>query len=286
MENFAGLSGKYTDYRDAAIAVLPVPYDVTSTWIRGSEKGPEALLEASVALEWYDIETRTQVYEKGIHTCPPVLEDATPEALCEAVRQQVSKLFADGKFPVTIGGNHTVGIGTIRAAAQHFTDLTVLQLDAHSDLRSTYEGSELNHACVMYQAKRLCPITQVGIRSMCDEEVAYYDPERIFFAHKILFEKDWQQRAIQTLSKNVYITIDLDVFDPSVLPSTGTPEPGGLGYYDVLHFLRTVFESRHVVGFDVVELCPNPQNRASDFLAARLIYQLMTYKFKDELKRL
>ena len=138
----------------------------------------------------------------------------------------------------------------------------------------------------MDQAKRLCPITQVGIRSRCDEEVAYYDPERIFFAHKILFEKDWQQRAIQTLSKNVYITIDLDVFDPSVLPSTGTPEPGGLGYYDVLHFLRTVFESRHVVGFDVVELCPNPQNRASDFLAARLLSPLMTYKFQDELKRL
>ena len=260
MENFAGLSGKYTDYKNAAIAVLPVPYDVTSTWIRGSEKGPEALLEASVALEWYDIETRTQVYEKGIHTCPPVLEDATPEALCEAVRKNVSQLFDDGKFPVTIGGNHTVGIGTVRAAAEHYENLTVLQLDAHSDLRSTYEGSELNHACVMYQAKQLCPITQVGIRSMCDEEVAYYDPERIFFAHKILFEKN--------------ITIDLDVFDPSIMPSTGTPEPGGLGYYEVLHFLRTVFESRNVVGFDVVELCPNQINKAPDFLAARLIYQL------------
>lgn len=286
MENFAGLSGKYTDYKNAAIAVLPVPYDATSTWIRGSEKGPEALLEASVALEWYDIETRTQVYEKGIHTCPPVLEDTTPEVLCEAVRKNVSQLFDDGKFPVTIGGNHTVGIGTVRAAAEHYENLTVLQLDAHSDLRSTYEGSELNHACVMYQAKQLCPITQVGIRSMCDEEVAYYDPERIFFAHKILFEKNWKEKAVRTLSENVYITIDLDVFDPSIMPSTGTPEPGGLGYYDVLHFLRTVFELRNVVGFDVVELCPNQINKAPDFLAARLIYQLMTYKFKDELKRL
>lgn len=282
MENFAGLSAAFTDYEKSKIVVLPVPYDATSTWVKGADRGPEALLEASVALEWYDIETKTQVYQQGIHTAPAVLENATPEALCNAVEKRVGKLFADKKFPVTVGGNHTVSIGAIRAAVKACPDVTILQLDAHSDLRSTYEGSELNHACVMYQAKKCAPITQVGIRSMCDEETYYYDPARIFFAHELLFEKNWQKRALKTLGKNVYITIDLDVFDPSVMPSTGTPEPGGLGYYDVLYFLRSVMENHNVIGFDVVELCPNPGNKAPDFLAARLIYQLLTYKFRKQ----
>ena len=131
----------------------------------------------------------------------------------------------------------------------------------------------------MYQARKVAAITQVGIRSMCDEETYYYDPERLFFAHEMLFEKGWQKRAIGTLGRDVYLTIDLDVFDPSVVPSTGTPEPGGLTYYEVLHFLRTVIAERNVVGFDIVELCPNPGARASDFLAARLLYQLLTYRF-------
>ena len=282
MENFAGLSAAFTDYEKSKIVILPVPYDATSTWVKGADKGPEALLEASVALEWYDIETKTQVYQQGIHTAAPVTENTTPELLCQAVEKRVTQLFGDKKFPVTIGGNHTVSIGAIRAAAKFCPDLTILQLDAHSDLRSTYEGSELNHACVMYQAKKCAPVTQVGIRSMSDEETYYYDPTRIFFAHELLFEKNWQKKALKTLGKNVYITIDLDVFDPSVMPSTGTPEPGGLGYYEVLHFLRSVIENHHVIGFDVVELCPNPGNKAPDFLAARLIYQLLTYKFKKQ----
>lgn len=279
MENFAGLSAKFADYDSAAIAVLPVPYDATSTWVRGADKGPEALLAASVALEWYDLETRTEVYRKGIYTCDPVLENQTPEMLCDAVEYRVGKLFDDRKFPVTIGGNHTVSIGAIRAAARRFDDLTILQLDAHSDLRDTYEGSELNHACVMFQAKQLAPITQVGIRSMCIEETPYVDPHRIFYAHDLLFQDDWEARAVNTLGPNVYITIDLDVFDPSIMPSTGTPEPGGLDYYRVLHFLRSVISQRNVVGIDVVELCPNDINKAPDFMAARLIYQLLTYKF-------
>ena len=279
MENFAGLTSPYSDYEFAKAVVVPVPYDATSTWVKGSEKGPEALLDASVALEWYDIETETEGYKNGIHTAEPVLIDETPEALCEAVYDRIVKLVDDKKFPFTIGGNHTVSIGAIRAMAEKYDNLTILQLDAHSDLRPFYEGSELNHACVMYQAQRLCPITQVGIRSMCVEELPYANKDRIFFAHKIMFENDWQERALNTLSENVYITIDLDVIDPSVLPSTGTPEPGGMQYYQVLHFLRSVIERYNVVGVDIVELCPNPKERASDFVAARLAYQLMTYKF-------
>ncbi len=279
MERFAGVPDQYAVYETAKIVVLPVPYDETSSWIKGSDKGPEALLDASVALEWYDIETQTQVYKKGIFTALPITEKSSPELLCNAVQERVTTYLKDGKFPVTIGGNHTVSIGAIRAAASQYADLTILQMDAHSDLRPSYEGSQLNHACVMYQASQLCPITQVGIRSMCEEELGLFKEDRIFYAHAIAGQTDWQQKALQTLSKNVYLTIDLDVFDPSVLPSTGTPEPGGLRYYEVLHFLRSVFAQYNVVGFDVVELCPNPNERASDFLAARLMYQLMTYKF-------
>lgn len=279
MERFAGVPDQYAVYETAKMVVLPVPYDETSSWIKGSDKGPEALLDASVALEWYDIETQTQVYKKGIFTALPITEKSSPELLCNAVQERVTTYLKDGKFPVTIGGNHTVSIGAIRAAASQYADLTILQMDAHSDLRPSYEGSQLNHACVMYQASQLCPITQVGIRSMCEEELGLFKEDRIFYAHAIAGQTDWQQKALQTLNKNVYLTIDLDVFDPSVLPSTGTPEPGGLRYYEVLHFLRSVFAQYNVVGFDVVELCPNPNERASDFLAARLMYQLMTYKF-------
>lgn len=282
MENFAGLTSPYSDYDFAKAVVLPVPYDATSTWVKGSEKGPEALLDASVALEWYDIETETEGYKNGIHTAAPVLTDESPEALCDEVQSRVATLLNDNKFPFTIGGNHTVSIGAIRAMADKFDDLTILQLDAHSDLRPYYEGSELNHACVMYQAQRLCPVTQVGIRSMCVEELPYANKDRIFFAHKLMFDNNWQEKALSTLTKNVYITIDLDVFDPSVLPSTGTPEPGGMQYYQVLHFLRSVIANHNVVGIDIVELCPNASERASDFLAARLAYQLMTYKFLNK----
>nr|MBP6436011.1 agmatinase [Paludibacteraceae bacterium] len=241
MERFAGVPDQYAVYETAKMVVLPVPYDETSSWIKGSDKGPEALLDASVALEWYDIETQTQVYKKGIFTALPITEKSSPELLCNAVQERVTTYLKDGKFPVTIGGNHTVSIGAIRAAASQYADLTILQMDAHSDLRPSYEGSQLNHACVMYQASQLCPITQVGIRSMCEEELGLFKEDRIFYAHAIAGQTDWQQKALQTLSKNVYLTIDLDVFDPSVLPSTGTPEPGGLRYYEVLHFLRSVF---------------------------------------------
>jgi agmatinase len=280
MENFAGFSSPFSDYKTAKFVVVPVPYDATSSWVHGAERGPEKLLEASVQLEWYDTETKTEVYRHGIHTAAPVDEQRSPELLCDAVEQRIGALLDDGKIPVTIGGNHTVSIGAIRAAAKRFPNLTVLQLDAHSDLRRSYEGSPLNHACVMNQAKQVAQITQVGIRSQCIEETDNFDPKRIFWAKDIYFDRDaaWEERAYSTLSQNVYLTIDLDVFDTGILAATGTPEPGGLQYFQVLHFLRPLFERFNVVAFDIVELCPKPNLHASDYLAARLAYQLMTYK--------
>ena len=180
---------------------------------------------------------------------------------------------------MVIGGNHTVSIGAFRAAAETYAGLTILQLDAHSDLRPEYEGSHLNHACAAARAREHAPLVQVGIRSMAAEELPFVDRKRIFYAHELYSDKSLYDRALDLLSGNVYITVDLDVFDPSVMPSTGTPEPGGPDYRELMFFLREVFLKRNVIGFDVVELCPSESNKAPDFMAAKVIYQMLSYKF-------
>jgi len=276
--NFGGNEVVY-NYADSAVIILPVPYDETSTWMRGADKGPDAILEASVNLEFYDIETSSEAHLKGIHTVEPVLEKSTPGKLVNAVYERTAELLSDNKFPVTIGGNHTVPIGSFKAFSEKYKDLTILQLDAHADLRQEYEGSEFNHACAMARAREFAPIVQVGIRSMSESELPYADKERMFFAHQLYYDKSLYNKAIEKLNKNVYITIDLDVFDPSVMPSTGTPEPGGPDYFELMHFLRDVIKKRNVVGFDVVELCPSNTNKSPDFIAAKIIYQLLSYRF-------
>jgi len=276
--NFGGNEVVY-NYHESRIVILPVPYDETSTWIKGADKGPQAILEASVNLEFYDIETRSGVHKKGIYTLEPLTEKSSPEALVNSVFEKVRWLFNEGKFPVIIGGNHTVSIGAAYAAAEFFPDLTVLQLDAHADLRNRYEGSSFNHACVMARIREKAHTVQVGIRSISEEEIHNADWNLIFPAHEIWYDKNLYNRALGLLKENVYITIDLDVFDPSLIPSTGTPEPGGPSYYDIMHFIHKVAENRNVVGFDVVELCPSPQNRAPDFIAAKIIYQTLSYIF-------
>jgi agmatinase len=276
--NFGGNEVVY-NYAESAVIILPVPYDETSTWMRGADKGPDAILEASVNLEFYDIETSSEAHLKGIHTVEPVSEKSTPEKLVNEVYKRTAELLADNKFPVTIGGNHTVPIGTFKAVSEKYKDLTILQLDAHADLRQEYEGSEYNHACAMARAREFAPIVQVGIRSMSEGELPYADKDRMFFAHQLYYDKKLYARAIDQLNSNVYITIDLDVFDPSVMPSTGTPEPGGPDYFELMHFLRDVIKKRNVVGFDVVELCPTNTNKSPDFIAAKIIYQLLSYRF-------
>lgn len=281
MRKYGDFSAAETRYETAAIAILPVPYDGTSTWMKGADKGPEALLEASYNLEFYDIETDSEVYKRGIATLPPVLTNDSPEAMSAEVQRRMESIWDDGKFPVLIGGEHSVSIGAFRAAAKHFPDFSILQLDAHSDMRDVYEGSSHNHACVMARAKEVCDsITQVGIRSQAIEEKKNIHPERIFYAHRIhTTTEDWMQQVSSQLKEKVYITIDLDVLDPAYMPSTGTPEPDGLSYRQVMDLLRTVIKNHQVIGLDVVELCPNESNKAPDFLAAKLIYQFLSMNF-------
>lgn len=263
----------------AKIVILPAPYDGTSTWIKGADKGPAAIFEASTKLELYDIETDSEVYKQNIFTAKPVSEKGAPEKMIKEVRRAVGGFLDKDKFVVTVGGEHSVTIGVVEAYKEKYKNLSVLQLDAHADLQPEYHGSKHNHGCVMARVRELCPIVQVGIRSMSAAEKPFIDKERVFLAENIYNKTDWQDKAMAKLTNQVYITIDLDAFDPSVLPSTGTPEPGGLGWYRVLEFLKKVSREKEIVGFDIVELCPNEKEKSSDFIAAKLIYKLLSYIF-------
>lgn len=275
-KHFCGEDGYCLDYDRADIVILPVPYDGTSTWIKGSDKGPEAIIEASGTLEMYDIETASDVSKNGIYTLEAVRENESPESMALAVENAVSKELNNQKFTVLIGGEHSVSIGAIKAYAKSFDDLTVLQLDAHADLRPSYEGSPYNHACAMFKAQECAKLVQVGIRSMCEEEKAFVDPDRMFFRHQIRKNENWKQDVLNQLSKNVYLTIDLDVLDVSIMPSTGTPEPDGLRFNHIIELVEQIAPKVNIVGFDVVELCPNKINKAPDYLAAKLIYRIIS----------
>ncbi len=277
-KNYAGIPDKYARLDDAKVVLIPVPYDGTSTWQKGADKGPDAFLEASENMELFDIETRTEVYKKGVYLAPPVTEDSSPEKMVEAVHKTVKNYIKQEKFVTIFGGEHSVSIGTIRAFNESFEDLTVVQLDAHADLRPEYEGSTCNHACAVHEASKKTNLLQVGIRSMDVSEMDHMDENQTYFAHDLY--EDWMDDAIGQMTPNVFITIDLDVFDPSILPSTGTPEPGGMFWYETLEFIKLMFRKKNVVGFDIVELNPNEVDKSSDFLAAKLYYKMLSYKFK------
>ncbi len=278
--NFGDLPQRYCAYQTAKIVILPVPFDATSTWIKGADKGPAAIIEASANMETYDIETGSEVFKQGIFTDKPIREKKSPEKMVAELKARILKHLKNKKFVVTIGGEHSISAATVEAHAEIFGDLSVLQLDAHADLRDEYLDSKYNHACVMARAKEIVPIVQVGIRSMDTSEQKNMDKNRVFFAQNIYNKTDWIKKCLGKLTKNVYLTIDLDVFDPAIMPSTGTPEPGGLSWYQTLDFLRQLIKQKNVVGFDIVELCPNPANKSPDFLAAKLIYKLLSYKSK------
>lgn len=278
---FGDFAPEYRNPETSTSVLVPVPYDGTSTWVKGSDRGPAAILEASYNLEFYDIETDSEVFRKGIFTDRPLDGLGSPEEAAVAVHRTVGNWLGKGKFPVVLGGEHSVSIGAFRAAAERFENLTILQLDAHSDLRPIYEGSPCNHACVMARAQELCPIVQVGIRSMDTAEKPNVDKQRMFFAHQIydIPRREWIAKVVELLTDEVYLTIDLDAFDPAVVPATGTPEPGGLSWYDAVELVKAVCEAKNLVGFDVVELCPRESHWGSSFFAAKLVYKILTTKF-------
>ncbi len=276
--NFGGLPVKYSNYKSSKVVILPVPFDKTSSWIKGSAKGPGAIIEASRNMELYDIETNSEVYKKGIHISKEITAVNSREMI-NKVCMNAKKLLDDKKFVVVLGGEHTVSLGTIKAHKEFFNKISILHLDAHFDMRELYNGDKYSHACVMARAREVTKdIVSVGIRSMDLAELKNVNRQKVFYASDIRQSKNRIKKVSEKLSENVYVTIDLDVFDPSVMPSTGTPEPGGLGWYEVIDLLGNISKNKNIVGFDVTELCPS-RNKAPDFLAAKLIYKLLSFVF-------
>ena len=280
--NFGGIYPAHT-LREATFVVVPVPYDLTSTYQPGSRRGPTAIIEASTNMELYDDELKKETYLAGIHTTLPVEIDARgPRSMVNAVRKKISKIVALNKIPVMLGGEHSITFGAVQAVHEKYPKLSVLQLDAHADLRESYQGSPFSHASVARRISEICPLVQVGIRSMSKEEGDFLPQSKVksYSADFVAENKDWCERVCKNLKGDVFVTIDLDVFDPSIMPSTGTPEPGGLYWKDVLRLLKRVAESCTIRGFDVVELAPIPGNIGHDFMTAKLIYRFMGYMTK------
>ncbi len=269
------------DLNQARYVILSVPYDGTSTFVKGADKGPQAILDASDSLELYDVQYGVEACENGIYTDHSDYDFSTPDAMVESVYRRVKHFLEMHKFPILLGGEHSVSVGSIRAVSEQYNDLSVLQIDAHADLRDDYHGSIYNHACVMRRAQEYARVVQVGIRSVCTEEMPNIVPENTFYAHDIVHHDRWMDAVVERLTDHVYISFDLDGLDPSILPATGTPLPGGLQWYPTLRFLEKVFRSRRVVGFDVVELCPQTDSKVSDVLAASLVYKMITMEITN-----
>ena len=275
--NFGGLDDEHGALDGARVVVLPAPYDFSTTYQSGTRWGPRAILAASQNMELWDEELGA-TFRSGIHTLPEIEPTAAgPEAMAERVEQAVGWILDRGKLPVLLGGEHSLTAGAVRAAAKRTRGLSVLQLDAHADMRDRYLDSPYSHACVMRRVREIVPAVSVGIRSMSEEEARSFEREpapvwstRTFRALAGRFEP-----ILKALTDQVYVTFDLDALDPGILPGTGTPEPGGLDWYEAVDLLAAVARRSRIVGFDVVELAPIPGQVASDFLAARLTYRMM-----------
>lgn len=280
-ENFLGLPAAEAPFDSARVVILPVPYEATVSWGRGTRFGPRALLHASRFMELYDHELDSEPYRVGVHTLPELhLPASGPAEALKELREVVEVLLDRGKFVILLGGEHSISAAPIlaHAARKRPKTLSILQLDAHADLRAEYEGTPYSHACVMYRVREAVRLVPVGIRALCAEERDLIRRESlpVVFGHE-LAKPDWIDRVMGSLGPEVYITIDVDFFDPSLMPATGTPEPGGGSWQPTLALLERVFRERRVVGCDVVELAPIPGLAHPDFLAAKLVYKLVGF---------
>ena len=273
---FLDMEREFATLENSRYVLLPVGYDGTSTFEKGADRGPQAIIDASDSLELYDHIYDCEAYKAGIFTDTFQYDFSTPETMIRGVYERIHHFLEAGKIPGILGGEHSVSIGAIQAMSERYPDLSVLQIDAHADLRDSYLGSPYNHACVMRRAQEYACVVQAGIRNVCAEERQNIVPENIFYAHQIHHHEKWIPEAVNRLTEHVYLTIDLDGFDPSIVPATGTPLPGGLSWYAVISLLDYLFKNRKVVGFDVVELCPQPNDKISDVLAAALVYKIIT----------
>jgi agmatinase len=285
---FGGTTPTTTDFANARVVILPVPLDRTTSYVSGTRNGPHEILVASSHIELWDEETQTDVHSIGIYTLPEMEFPfaGMDEVVCE-IRRVASELINRDKFPLILGGEHSITPAVVGAVAAKHPGLSVLQIDAHADLRDSFMGTPHNHACAMRRTLDFAPTTQVGIRSLSPEEAAAAPGLRttMFYDYNMRDDPRWIDRVVESLTDTVYITIDVDGLDPAIMPATGTPEPGGLSWYETLALLRAVIERRTVVGCDIVELSPMAGHVAPNFLCAKLIYKILSYRFRHELKR-
>ncbi len=278
--NFGGIGPPDSDLATARAVILPVPYDRTATYGKGAARGPAALIAASCNMELYDEELGADLYTLGIHTAPPACgNELPPEEMVRRVEQAVGGYLDRGKMVVTVGGEHSITAGAVAAYHRRHPGMTVVQLDAHADLRESYEGSKNNHACVLRRVREICPTLAVGIRSLSREEADYLagNPAPMISGRRVSEGREWFTEALEAAGEEVYVTVDLDFFDPALVPGTGTPEPGGGDWYTALAFLRALSHTSRIIGFDIMELAPLPGQPASDFLAAKLLYRILGY---------
>jgi len=285
MKNFLGIEKPFTEFKTAPVVILPVPYEVSTSYGTGAKNGPASVINASGFVELYDEESDDEAYLKGIYTAEPVTFSGNVDADFERITEAALFFLNQDKFVVSIGGEHSISFPLIRAWHQKYPNLSVLQLDAHSDLRESYEGSIYSHASVMSRVRDLThQIVQVGIRSQCVEEATLIKEQGIHtnYAHNI--RRSGWNKCIDGLSKDVYITLDVDFFDPSLIPATGTPEPGGFFWDETLTFLKNVFINYNVVGLDIVEFSPITGLSYPEFTIAKLIYKLIGFKLLNSIE--
>ena len=285
---FGGTMPTTADFASARVVILPIPLDRTTSYVPGTRNGPHEILVASSHMELWDEETETDVHSIGIYTMPEMeFPFAAIDDVMAEIKRVASELVTRGKFPFVLGGEHSITPPIVKAVAETHPRLSVLQIDAHADLRDSYMGTPNNHACAMRRVLDYAPVTQVGIRSLSPEEAAAIPTlkTQIFYDHNMRNDSNWIDRVVDSLSENVYITIDCDGLDPAIMPAVGTPEPGGLTWYETLQLLRRVIESRRVVGCDLVELAPLAGHVAPNFLCAKLVYKILSYRFGREMKR-
>ncbi len=283
-QNFLGLDPTLSARDTAKILIWPVPVEKTVSYGTGTADGPAAIVDASRYVELYDEELGGEVGALGVHTLPAFQPKGSIDEIVAAITAGATDLLGSGQFLCTLGGEHSITPPLVRAFAKNFDDLSVLQIDAHADLRDSYEGSPNSHACAMRRVVEICPAVQVGIRSLSSEEARAIPklPTKMFYAKDILGRTDWIERAVESLSGNVYLTVDVDGLDPSIVPATGTPEPGGLLWNDVVALIRAVAAKRRIVGMDAVELCGSASN-VSSFVVAKLLYKIFGYVFRSEI---
>ena len=287
--SFLGLPPTYSDFKKSKFVILPVPYEQTTTFKTGTKNGPQAIISASREVELFDEELKFEAHTIGIATLQEMEVTALgPQKMNQRIYQTAKKLISQNKFVIMLGGEHSITYGLVKAYQEKYKDLTVLQLDAHADLRESYQDNKFSHACAMKRVWEICPVVGVGIRNLSEAEFRFVKQKKInlFYARDLQNYGIYYDEIVNSLSKNVFLTFDLDYFDPSIMPAVGTPEPGGLYWYETLQLLKRVIQKKSLVGFDVVELSPLPGNVAPDFLAARLIYKLISYQVARQKKLL